>query len=231
MKLGRAPRPVAQCQQGSKFIGQATILSLTCNGSRSTRNCRSPWVASCGSTRRNLGRGVVASGRWAGFSPSVWIVSIMGPLYHGSGNSIDKAVVPCYIPRESSSGVSADSNQPADRREHGLQFSPTGKVHQHARMGSDGRRGPAVVGISDYAQHLLSDVVYVELPSEGDTVTTGQALGTVESVKASEVQLADHRRSRRGEHGSRSEPGIGKRGSVWESMADQGQTQRPQRTG
>lgn len=36
------------------------------------------------------------------------------------------------------------------------------------------------------AQHLLSDVVYVELPSEGDTVTTGQALGTVESVKASE---------------------------------------------
>ncbi len=55
-------------------------------------------------------------------------------------------------------------------------------THEWVRMEGD----IAIVGISDYAQHLLSDVVYVELPSEGDTVTTGQALGTVESVKASE---------------------------------------------
>jgi glycine cleavage system H protein len=44
----------------------------------------------------------------------------------------------------------------------------------------------AVIGVSDYAQHLLSDVVYVELPEVGDTVTAGESLGTVESVKAAE---------------------------------------------
>ena len=43
-----------------------------------------------------------------------------------------------------------------------------------------------VIGVSDYAQHLLSDVVYVELPEVGDTLTKGESLGTVESVKAAE---------------------------------------------
>ena len=43
-----------------------------------------------------------------------------------------------------------------------------------------------MVGVSDYAQHLLSDVVYVDLPEVGDTVTKGESLGTVESVKAAE---------------------------------------------
>src|SRR5512135_1824434 len=56
------------------------------------------------------------------------------------------------------------------------------KSHEWARR--DG--GVVVIGISDYAQHLLSDVVYVELPSEGDTVKQGESLGTVESVKAAE---------------------------------------------
>jgi|YNPNPStandDraft_1061719.scaffolds.fasta_scaffold13158_5 glycine cleavage system H protein len=44
----------------------------------------------------------------------------------------------------------------------------------------------AVIGVSDYAQHLLSDVVYVDLPEVGDTVTQGESLGTIESVKAAE---------------------------------------------
>ena len=48
----------------------------------------------------------------------------------------------------------------------------------------------AVIGVSDYAQHLLSDVVYVELPEVGDTVTAGESLGTVESVKAAEDAYA-----------------------------------------
>jgi glycine cleavage system H protein len=48
----------------------------------------------------------------------------------------------------------------------------------------------AVVGISDYAQHLLSDVVYVELPEVGDTLTQGESMGTVESVKAAEDAYA-----------------------------------------
>lgn len=39
-------------------------------------------------------------------------------------------------------------------------------------------------GITDYAQEQLGDVVYVELPSVGDTVTGGQVMGSIESVKA-----------------------------------------------
>lgn len=44
--------------------------------------------------------------------------------------------------------------------------------------------GIAVVGISDYAQDQLSDVVYVELPEVGAQVTAGTAVAVVESVKA-----------------------------------------------
>jgi len=42
----------------------------------------------------------------------------------------------------------------------------------------------AVIGISDYAQDALSDIVFVELPSVGDTVKAGNPFGVVESVKA-----------------------------------------------
>ncbi|MCA9865698.1 MAG: glycine cleavage system protein GcvH [Anaerolineae bacterium] len=42
----------------------------------------------------------------------------------------------------------------------------------------------AVIGISDYAQDALSDIVYVELPSAGDTFEAGKPFGVVESVKA-----------------------------------------------
>ncbi len=42
----------------------------------------------------------------------------------------------------------------------------------------------ALVGISDYAQDLLSDLVFVELPSVGDSFDQGEAFGAVESVKA-----------------------------------------------
>lgn len=40
------------------------------------------------------------------------------------------------------------------------------------------------VGITDYAQDALSDIVYVELPSEGDSFKEGDTFGVVESVKA-----------------------------------------------
>ena len=46
----------------------------------------------------------------------------------------------------------------------------------------DGNEG--VIGISDYAQDSLSDIVYVELPSVGDSFDQGQSFGVVESVKA-----------------------------------------------
>ena len=40
------------------------------------------------------------------------------------------------------------------------------------------------VGITDYAQHELGNVVYVDMPDEGDEVTAGEDFGGVESVKA-----------------------------------------------
>jgi glycine cleavage system H protein len=42
----------------------------------------------------------------------------------------------------------------------------------------------ATIGISDYAQDALNDVVYVEFPEVGDNVEAGDSFGTVESVKA-----------------------------------------------
>ena len=44
--------------------------------------------------------------------------------------------------------------------------------------------GVATIGITDYAQHSLGDVVYVELPSVGDKFEAHEAFGSVESVKA-----------------------------------------------
>ena len=42
----------------------------------------------------------------------------------------------------------------------------------------------ATIGITEYAQHELGDVVFVELPAAGSKVTAGKTFGTVESVKA-----------------------------------------------
>lgn len=42
----------------------------------------------------------------------------------------------------------------------------------------------AIVGITDYAQHALGDIVFVELPAEGDQIEAGGRLAVVESVKA-----------------------------------------------
>jgi len=54
------------------------------------------------------------------------------------------------------------------------------KDHEWIKVtGSKGR-----VGITDYAQKQLGDVVFVELPEPGRTVTQGQSCGTIESVKA-----------------------------------------------
>lgn len=54
------------------------------------------------------------------------------------------------------------------------------RSHEWVRI----ENGIAVVGISDAAQDMLSDVVYVELPEVGATLTAGQVFGTIESVKA-----------------------------------------------
>jgi glycine cleavage system H protein len=54
------------------------------------------------------------------------------------------------------------------------------KEHEWVRVEGD----VATVGITDYAQHELGDVVYVELPKPGAKLNAGQSFGTVESVKA-----------------------------------------------
>mgnify|MGYP003584663510 CR=1 FL=1 len=55
------------------------------------------------------------------------------------------------------------------------------KSHEWARVEGNGR---VTVGISDHAQGLLGDLVYVELPNVGDKVEAGAASAVVESVKA-----------------------------------------------
>ena len=55
------------------------------------------------------------------------------------------------------------------------------KSHEWARVED---KGTVTCGISDHAQGLLGDLVYVELPSVGDTVKAGNACAVVESVKA-----------------------------------------------
>ena len=54
------------------------------------------------------------------------------------------------------------------------------KSHEWIRMDGD----VAVVGISDFAQDALGDLVFVNLPQVGDDVTAGEPFGDVESVKA-----------------------------------------------
>jgi glycine cleavage system H protein len=54
------------------------------------------------------------------------------------------------------------------------------KEHEWVRL----QGNVATVGITDYAQHELGDVVYVELPKVGAKLAAEQSLGTVESVKA-----------------------------------------------
>lgn len=53
--------------------------------------------------------------------------------------------------------------------------------HEWAHQEDD---GTVTIGISWHAQDLLGDIVYVELPEEGESVSAGEEFGVVESVKA-----------------------------------------------
>jgi glycine cleavage system H protein len=54
------------------------------------------------------------------------------------------------------------------------------KDHEWVRVDGD----VAIIGITDYAQNSLGDVVYVELPKTGDDFSANESFGSVESVKA-----------------------------------------------
>jgi glycine cleavage system H protein len=53
---------------------------------------------------------------------------------------------------------------------------------EHEWVAVDGDTG--TIGVTDYAQGELGDIVYVELPEEGQEVAAGEVVGTIESVKA-----------------------------------------------
>lgn len=53
---------------------------------------------------------------------------------------------------------------------------------EHEWLKVDGNTG--AIGITDYAQNSLGDIVFVELPKVGQEITAGQTFGSVESVKA-----------------------------------------------
>ena len=55
------------------------------------------------------------------------------------------------------------------------------KTHEWVRFQED---GTAYIGITDYAQDQLGDLVFVNLPSVGDALTAGEPFADVESVKA-----------------------------------------------
>ena len=59
----------------------------------------------------------------------------------------------------------------------GLYYSES---HEYVKVDGD----QAYIGITDYAQHALGNVVYVDLPEVDDEVTAGEEFGAVESVKA-----------------------------------------------
>ena len=67
--------------------------------------------------------------------------------------------------------------------EEGLRYSES---HEYVRL--DG--GYAYVGISDYAQHALGNIVYVDMPEVDDEVSAGEEFGAVESVKAASDLIA-----------------------------------------
>ena len=54
------------------------------------------------------------------------------------------------------------------------------REHEWVRLDGD----VATIGISDFAQDQLGEVVYVDLPSVGEAVSTGESFGEVESVKS-----------------------------------------------
>ncbi|MEK7287878.1 MAG: glycine cleavage system protein GcvH [Elusimicrobiota bacterium] len=54
------------------------------------------------------------------------------------------------------------------------------KTHEWARL----ENGAVIVGITDFAQQEIRDIVYVELPKTGREVKQGEPLGVIESVKA-----------------------------------------------
>ena len=57
------------------------------------------------------------------------------------------------------------------------------KTHEWVRLEAENQ---AVIGITDFAQHELGDIVYLELPEQDEAIEKDSALGVIESTKATE---------------------------------------------
>ena len=85
---------------------------------------------------------------------------------------------PGAIDRRPSDSVTTRFNKESDvAYPAGLKYT---KEHEWVELSGD----RAKVGITDYAQQQLGDVVYIELPEVGTTLKRGDSFGTIESVKA-----------------------------------------------
>ncbi len=73
-----------------------------------------------------------------------------------------------------STGASSESNYP-----HDLRYTP-----EHEWVGPADDDGVVRVGVTDYAQSALGDIVFVSLPAAGDEVSAGAACGELESTKS-----------------------------------------------
>jgi len=63
-------------------------------------------------------------------------------------------------------------------------MEPTDRKYSKEHEWAKPHEGLAIIGITDYAQEQLGDIVYVELPQPGDTLRQFESFGIIESVKA-----------------------------------------------
>ena len=95
------------------------------------------------------------------------------------------------------------------------------KEHEWIRLEGD----VAYVGITDYAQEQLGDIVFVDIQSEGETLAADEVFGTIEVVKTiSDLFLARRRRNPGTKRGSCRPTGTGKQRSVRRRLAHQNET-------
>lgn len=80
----------------------------------------------------------------------------------------------------------------------------------------------AYVGITDYAQEQLGDIVFVDIPTVGETLEAGETFGTIEVVKTiSDLFLTVGRRDTRTERSFGRKSGAGKQRPLRRRLADQ----------
>lgn len=95
------------------------------------------------------------------------------------------------------------------------------KEHEWIRQEGD----VAYVGITDYAQEQLGDIVFVDIQTEGETLEAGETFGTIEVVKTiSDLFIPRGRRSAGAERSPGRSPRTGKSGPLRRRLAHQDQT-------